>query len=84
MLRYLKGAVCEEKDCLTVPKEVIFNNSGWLSNSLVGILRWNRGVIPSVPDIYELGGIKDVKLSRLGSNSVLVSFPNLEKVSSAL
>lgn len=76
--------MCEEKDCLTVPKEVIFNNTGWLSNSLVGILRWNRGVIPSLPGIYKLGGIKDVKLSRLGSNKVLVSFPNLEKVSSAL
>lgn len=66
-----------------MPRDVIFNNSNWLSNSLVGTVRW-EGVIPSIPGIYKDGGCKDVKVARLGQRKVLISFPNLQEAKTTL
>lgn len=79
----VKGVEGDIDDCIIIPKEVIDNNVSWLSNNLVGIVRCNE-LIPSSPGICELGGIRDVKLSRMGGEKLLISFPNLEVVSSAL
>lgn len=77
----VKGNHYMEENPLCVSKEIITNNSRWLSNSLVGTVR-SEEVIPSITSIYELGGIRGVKVSTLGSKKVLISFPNLEEVSS--
>ena len=49
----VKGVRCRVGDCFSVPKEVVVNNSSWLSNSLLGTVRW-EGVIPSILGIYEV------------------------------
>lgn len=79
----VKGVAGGDEDCITIPREVILSNAGWLSNRLVGSVRCNE-VIPSHPGIYEMGGIRGVMLARLGGNKVLVSFPKLDDVASAL
>lgn len=61
---------------ILVPKHVVFNNTGWLSNSLVGTVK-SEEVISAITGIYEASGGSGVKVSRLSGMKVLVSFQDL-------
>lgn len=45
-----------EVDCILMKRENMAKNASWLSNSLVGIVRW-KGIIPSISGLYEACGI---------------------------
>lgn len=65
-------------DNILMKRENIVKNTGWLSNSLVGIMRW-EWIIPSISGICEACGIRGVKVARMGGLKVLLSFSNLEE-----
>lgn len=62
---------------LSIKRETVDKNANWLSNNMVGIVKWER-IIPSIPSICDAYGIRGIKIVRLGGLKVLLSFPNLE------
>lgn len=54
-------------------------NSTWLSNSLIGEVRW-EGAIPQIRSFCEACGTGKVKSARLGGRKILISVENLEGV----
>lgn len=64
-------------ESISILRETIIKNANWLSNSMVGIIRW-EGIIPSIPGLCRACGIEGIKVARLGGLKVLLSFINLE------
>lgn len=64
--------------CISVKRETISMNASWLSNNMVGEVKW-EGIIPSILGLCEACGIRGVKVARLGSSKVLLTFSNLDE-----
>lgn len=57
---------------------LVRESSVWLSNSLLGELRWD-GAIPELYDLREACGLLNFKIANVGGNQVLISFCNTEE-----
>lgn len=65
-------------DPIKVGSALVRESSMWLSNNLLGELRW-EGAIPELYDLCEACGLLNVKIAKWGGNQVLISFCNLEE-----
>lgn len=57
---------------------VLVGNAEWLSNNLLGKVKW-IGAIPSILSLCDSYGLEGVKLAKLGGYKVMLTFRNVKE-----